>query len=134
VARRNARRLGLTGRLTFHEGDLLDPVADLAGRFDLVASNPPYVDPAQVAKLMPEVRDHEPRLAIQPPGDQCSLYRRLAPQALRALRPGARLLLEVGQGMDAEVALILEGAGLAVERIVPDLSSIPRTVVARKPQ
>ena len=134
VARRNARRLGLERRVAFHEGDLLEPVTDLAGRVDLVASNPPYVDASEVPDLMPEVRDHEPRLAIQPPGDRCSVYRRLAPQALRALRPDGRLVVEIGQGMEGEVSRLLADAGFTLEQVVADLRSIPRTIVARKPQ
>jgi methylase of polypeptide subunit release factors len=56
----------------------------------------------------------------------------LAPQAAAALRPGGTLLLEVGQGMRDEVVRICEGAGLRVERVIPDLQGIPRTVVTRK--
>ena len=131
VARENARRLSLEGRVRFHLGDLLEPVADLAGRIDLVASNPPYVDPAD--SLAPEVRDHDPALGLFPPGDRFSVYRRLAPQARRQLRPGGWLVVEIGQGMDAETRAICEGAGLSVEKVLPDLQSIPRAIVARRP-
>ena len=130
VARENAQRLGLEGRVTFHEGDLLAPVAEPPGRFDLIACNPPYVDPAH--ELAPEVRDHEPALALFPPGDPLSVYRRLAPQALRALKAGGWLILEVGQGRSEAVSALLRSAGLTVEAVVPDLRSIPRTVVARR--
>jgi release factor glutamine methyltransferase len=97
-----------------------------------VASNPPYVDPADLAGLSPEVRDHEPRLALVPPGgDAYGIYRRLVPEAVAALRPGGALLLEVGQGMADSVTAICHEAGLTVERVLPDLQGIPRTVVAR---
>lgn len=129
VARDNARRLGLEARVSFHEGDLLAPVAELNGRFDLVACNPPYVDPSE--PLAPEVRDHDPAIALFPPGDTLSLYRRLLPQARRALKPDGLLIVEIGAGMSAAVAGLLSGAGFAVDDVARDLQGIPRTVVAR---
>ena len=130
VARENARRLGLAERVSFHEGDLLAPVAHEEGRFDLVACNPPYVDPAD--ELPPEVRDHDPAVALFPPGDSLSVYARLAPQALRALKLGGWLVVEVGAGMSALVSGLLAGNGFAVDAVVHDLQGIPRTVVARR--
>lgn len=128
VARENALRLGLGDRVRFHEGDLLAPLAGLA--LDLVASNPPYVAAEELATLAPEVRDHDPRMALVPPGDRCSVYRRLADEAREALKPGGTLIVEIGAGMRDEVATILEGAGLRVERTIPDLQGIPRVVIA----
>lgn len=133
VARENASRLGLTDRVRFLSGDLLEPIRDLDGRVDLVASNPPYVDPAAAPGLAPEVRFFEPALALFPPGEPYHVYRRLVPQAAAALRPGGAIVLEIGQGMAEEVARIAEGAGLRVDRVVPDLQGIPRTVVAHSP-
>jgi len=133
VAEDNARRLGLADRVWFHLGDLLTPVADLAGRLDMIVSNPPYVDPAVSVSLAPEVRDHEPALALFPAGDAYAAYRRLAPQVMRLLRPGGRLVLEIGQDMSDGVDALCREAGLVVERIVPDLQSIPRALVASKP-
>jgi release factor glutamine methyltransferase len=129
VARDNAARLGLGG-VRFHEGDLLDPV-DAEAPFDLIASNPPYVGASELASLAPEVRDHEPRMALTPPGDRASIYRRLAAAAAERLGPGGFLIVEIGQGMEAEVARAFSGAGLEVVRVVPDLQGIPRTVIAR---
>lgn len=130
VARENARRLGLEARVEFREGDLLGPAG---GRlFDLVASNPPYVDPASRAALAPEVRDHEPGLALFPPDEALSVYRRLAPQAASALKPGGWLIVEVGLGQAGAVARLLEAAGLPIEEVVRDLQDIPRTLVARQ--
>lgn len=134
VARRNASRLGLGERLRLLEGDLLEPVREVFGSVDLLACNPPYVDPAEAPGLAPEVRLHEPAPALYPPGERYAVYRRLAPQAAAALRPGAALLLEIGHGMGDEVARICVEAGLPVESVLADLQGIPRTVVARRPR
>jgi release factor glutamine methyltransferase len=99
----------------------------------MVVSNPPYVDPADRASLAPEVRDHEPAIALFPGGNAYAVYRRLVPQAMRFLRPGGRLVLEIGQGMSDGVDTLCREAGLVVERIVPDLQSIPRALLASRP-
>lgn len=130
VARENALGLGLAERVSFHEGDLLAPVAHEEGRFDLVACNPPYVDPTD--ELPPEVRDHDPAVALFPPGEPLSVYARLAPQALRALKPGGWLVLEVGAWMSPSVTGLLADTGFAIDDVVRDLQDIPRTVVARR--
>jgi release factor glutamine methyltransferase len=132
VARDNAERLGLADRVRFHEGDLLAPVAD-EPPFDVIASNPPYVGADELAALAPEVRDHEPRMALTPPGDRASVYRRLAEAAAVRLAPGGVLIVEIGQGMEDEVMRAFTGAGLEVVRVLPDLQGIARTVVARRP-
>jgi release factor glutamine methyltransferase len=131
VARANARRLGLEGRVKFYEGNLLGPVQDLAGGVDLVASNPPYVRAREIGDLAPEVRDHEPRLALVPTPDARDLYRRLAAGARRVLRPGGALAVEIGAGMLDDVRAVTESEGLRVERVISDLQGIPRVVVAR---
>ena len=132
VARENARRLGLEGRVAFHHGDLLEPVAHLAGRIDLVVSNPPYVDPADRESLAPEVRDHEPALALFPPGDPLSLYRRLARASASSLRPGGWLVVELGQGQAASVQAACRDEGLVPTRLDHDLAGIPRCLTARR--
>jgi release factor glutamine methyltransferase len=133
VARENARRMGLADRVTFHEGDLLAPLKALAGRIDLVASNPPYVDPGDAPSLAPEVRHHEPAIALFPPCEPLAVYRRLLPEAARVLRPGGYAIVEIGHGQSRDVVGIAASVGLVVERIIPDLADIPRTVVARLP-
>ena len=130
VATANAERLGLRPRVTFHLGDVLGPVQALRGRVDLVVSNPPYVDPAERDGLAPEAREHEPDLALFPPGDVSFVYRRLAPDAHALLRPGGGLILEIGQGMEEEVSRIVEGTGFRISAVRNDLQGIPRTVVA----
>ena len=133
VARENALRMGLEAQVTFHLGDLLGPLPHLAGEVDLVVSNPPYVDSAELPSLAPEVREHDPERALVPPGDRVSLYRRLGPEAAELLRPGRWLGVEIGQGMSDEVTRVLQPAGLRVERVVPDLAGIPRALIAVRP-
>jgi release factor glutamine methyltransferase len=132
VARRNAATAAVADRIEWRHGDLLSPVDDLRGTIHLVAANPPYADPSERAGLQPEVRDHEPMLAVVAPGGRYSVYQRLIPAAQEALGPQGWLLLEVGLGMAGEVSRLCTEAGFTVDRVIPDLQSIPRTVVARR--
>ena len=132
VAVENARRLGLEGRVAFHHGDLLEPVAHLAGRIDLIVSNPPYVDPRGHESLAPEVRDHEPTLALFPPGDPLSVYRRLARASASGLRPGGWLVVELGHGQAASVEALCRDDGLVPTGLCRDLAGIPRTLTVRR--
>jgi release factor glutamine methyltransferase len=131
VAAENARRLGVAARIEFHQGDLLDPVAAWAGRIDLVVSNPPYVDPAEIASLAPEVRDHEPRAALLAPEGPYGIYRRLAAAAGGILRQGGHAAVEVGRGMAAEVTEAFHAAGFERTENRRDLQDIERVVIAR---
>jgi release factor glutamine methyltransferase len=131
VARENARRLGLEGRVTFHHGDLLEPVARLAGRVDLVVSNPPNVDPADRGALAPEVRDHEPSTALFPDEGPLGVYGRLAAAASRHLRPRGWLVLEMGASLAEGVAKACAGAGLEVQPPLIDLAHLPRVIAAQ---
>jgi release factor glutamine methyltransferase len=133
VARQNARRLALEKRVAFHRGDLLEPVWGLAGRIHLVVSNPPYVDPAERDSLAPEVRDHEPALALFPPGDALAIYRRLVPAAAAALRPGGALAVEISPAMPEPVLGLFRAAGFAEPTVHADLAGRPRVVHARRP-
>jgi release factor glutamine methyltransferase len=132
VARENARRLRLEDRVGFHHGDLLAPVEALAGEIDLVVSNPPYVDPEERDALAPEVRDHEPHVALFPPGDALSVYRRLAPAAAAALRPGGALALEVSPFGAEAVAGLLASSGFGHPVVRCDLAGLARVVHARR--
>jgi release factor glutamine methyltransferase len=132
VARANAERLGLAARVAFHLGDLLTPVASLRGRVDLVVSNPPYVDRDEHAGLAPEVRDHEPRLALVPPGDALSVYRRLVPAAFEWLRPEGGLAVEIAPALRHSVEALFEGAGFVDVRAAADLGGRDRTLRGRR--
>ena len=131
VARRNAARLGLGGRVDIRRGDLL---ADLLphARFDLIVSHPPYIPEAEYRALEANVRDYEPRLALDGGEDGLDVYRRLIPAAAARLRPRGVLAVEVGAGQAAAVKALLAATGAfepAQERA--DLAGIPRVVFAR---
>jgi release factor glutamine methyltransferase len=131
VARGNADRLGLGGRVTFHAGDLLAPVSGLARRVDLVVSNPPYVTAEEWAALEPEVRDHDPRMALVPEEGVATLYGRLLRESAALLAPGGAVAVEVGAGWaDAVGRAAREAGGIAVASHT-DLQGIPRIVSAR---
>jgi release factor glutamine methyltransferase len=134
VARDNARRLGLESRVRFAHGDLIEPVPPEArGRISLVVSNPPYVDPAERDTLAPEVRDHEPAVALFPPGDALSVYRRLVPTSAAVLAPGGALVVEIAPGLGDAVSGLLADAGFERVEVRADLAGRPRAVLGRRP-
>jgi release factor glutamine methyltransferase len=106
VARSNARRLGIAGQVAWLAADGLDGVA---GAFDLLVSNPPYIRTAQIAGLEPEVRDFDPRLALDGGSDGLAMTRRVAARIPDMIR-GGWALLEVGYDQADEVARLVETA------------------------
>lgn len=130
LARCNARQHDLEGRVGFLCGDLLAPLRP-ARQFDAIACNPPYVCRGAIAGLAPEVRDHEPRLALDGGEDGLDYYRRLATQAAGFLAPGGFLALEVGGGQAEAVAGVARAAGFEIAQIRPDLARVPRVIVAQ---
>jgi release factor glutamine methyltransferase len=133
VARDNAHALGLDARVRFEHTDLLAGLDPLRGRVDLVVSNPPYVDAAERGTLAPEVRDHEPALALFPPGDVLSVYRRLVPAAFEWLRPGGWLVLEIAPTLAPGVLAIVAQAGFEDATTANDLTGRARMVSGRRP-
>jgi release factor glutamine methyltransferase len=130
VAAENARRNGVDGRVRLGEADL----ARLPeGPFDLIVSNPPYIPSDELAALMPEVRDFEPRLALDGGGDGLESYRLLARQAPSRLRSGGWLLLETGAGQAPAVRELLAEAGLLDVFSRDDYAGIPRVVGGKAP-
>jgi len=130
VAQRNAARHEVADRVRFCKGSLL---AGLAGPFDAVVSNPPYVPEPDIGGLQPEVRDHEPRQALAGGPDGLDVIRKLVPDAAAVLRPGGWLLFEFGFGQaDAVRAIIAAEPELELVHVRPDLAGIPRIAVARR--
>nr|WP_303626095.1 peptide chain release factor N(5)-glutamine methyltransferase [Rhodopseudomonas palustris] len=130
VARTNAATLGLSDRAHFVACDY---ASALSGSFDLIVSNPPYIPAGDIAALDTEVRDHDPRRALDGGADGLDAYRRIAPESVRLLRPGGALVVEIGQGQDDDVAALMRAAGLTVsEPPRVDLGGILRVVSGRK--
>lgn len=130
VARGNAERHGVAGRIRFLEGDLLASVA--GEQFDLVVSNPPYVPESDRDSLAVEVRDYEPAQALFAGEDGLAVYRRLIPLAWAALISGSYLVLEIGHGQKAGIRALLTGRGFQAIRFHDDLRGIPRVAAARR--
>jgi release factor glutamine methyltransferase len=129
IARINAARLALGGKVLFRKSDLL---AVYAGQqFDFVISNPPYVGEADADKVQKQVREFEPLIAVFSGHEGMDSYRRLIPQALDNLRPGGWFVAEIGFSEEAKVRELLAGWGEI--QVTPDLQGIPRVIAARKP-
>ena len=124
TARANAAALGLTHRSAFLAADWAAPVE---GSFDLIVSNPPYIPSGEIERLAPEVRQHDPRPALDGGRDGLDAYHALAPEFARLLRGCA--LLEIGMGQAQAVAEIMAGQGLAIRCVRPDLAGIERCLV-----
>jgi release factor glutamine methyltransferase len=126
IARQNARALRLAQRALFVRGSF---AAALAGDFDLIVSNPPYVATGELTALAPEVR-REPPQALDGGPDGLAAYQAIASDATRVLRRGGALVLEVGIGQAGPVAALLWAAGLTPEKPKMDLAGVPRALVA----
>jgi release factor glutamine methyltransferase len=130
TAHRNAVDLGLADRAGFVACDY---AAALSGPFDLIVSNPPYIRSAEIGGLATEVRDHDPRAALDGGTDGLDAYRALIPQAATRLAPAGVLVVEAGQGQSTDIEGFMTAAGLTLP--VPakaDLAGIRRAVVGRK--
>lgn len=128
VAEENAASLGLADRITFHTGDLLQPLSGIS--FAAILSNPPYIPEADIATLAPEVRLKEPHTALSGGQDGLDFYRRLAKEAPAMLVPGGFTAFEVGIHQAGDVADLLKANPL-IDRteILPDYAGIDRVVV-----
>jgi release factor glutamine methyltransferase len=130
VARENAANLDLAGRVALLRGDWTNGLGD--DSFDLVVSNPPYIATAVIETLEPEVRDHEPRLALDGGADGLDAYRLLAGEILRVLKPGAMFAVEIGYDQSEAVEALFKAAGAQNVRTIKDLSVNDRVVTGTK--
>jgi release factor glutamine methyltransferase len=128
VARDNARRLDLQ-RAAFAAGNMADA---LRGPFDLIVSNPPYIRSGDIVALAAEVRDFDPRAALDGGTDGLDFYRAIAATAPALLAPGGALVVELGIGQVEPATALFAAAGLAPSSPRPDLNGVPRALVARK--
>ena len=130
VARDNAASLDLNNRAALMHGDWTAGLGD--GGFDVVVSNPPYIPTAVIDTLEPEVRDHEPRLALDGGDDGLDAYRLLAPEILRVLKPGGMFAVEIGHDQSKAVEALFKTAGAQQVKTIKDLSTHDRVVTGVK--
>lgn len=125
VAKGNAERLDAA--VTFFQGDLFENVE---GRYDIIVSNPPYIKSNVVEELMPEVKDFEPRMALDGTEDGLYFYRRIGAEVKGFLNPGGRLLYEIGHDQGEEVAELLVKEGYTDVFVKKDYAGLDRMVFA----
>lgn len=128
VARRNAKRLGLEAEATFVLSDLFEKVQ---GPYDMIVSNPPYIETEEIEHLMPEVRDHEPRLALDGMADGLYYYRSIVSKCRDYLKEDGALLFEIGADQGAAVSELLKEAGFESVQVIKDLAGLDRVVAGR---
>jgi release factor glutamine methyltransferase len=134
AARTNAVMNGVAERLELVRSDWF---AQIRGKFDLIVSNPPYIPDRQVETLSPEVRLHDPHLALKGGPDGLAAYRAIIQAAPAHLKPGGHILFEIGQGQERDVAALLAAAGFTEPATIPmeqaDLSGIIRVIAGHFP-
>jgi release factor glutamine methyltransferase len=128
TARQNARRLNFASRASFVACSF---AAALGGGFDVIVANPPYIRTDDIASLAPEVRDFDPRAALDGGVDGLSAYRAFVPDLGRLLAAEGRVVVELGVKQDSAVANLVSKSGLKVMATHRDLAGIPRALVAR---
>ncbi len=124
VAKENGQRL-VGDKAVFYKGDLFEPIH---GRFNAIVSNPPYIPSQVIEDLEPEVKDHEPRLALDGTADGLYFYRKICAEAPDYLNEGGWLLVEIGYDQGQAVLELFEAAGFKEVEIVKDLSKNDRVV------
>jgi release factor glutamine methyltransferase len=133
VAARNARNNRVEDRMTLRRGDCFDVLdgGPVLGAFEVIASNPPYLDDAEIAALEPDVRGYEPRIAMTAGVAGLDILRRITSTAPAHLAHDGELILEVAVGQVALVSKLVEEAGLRVVTVINDFAGHPRVVRAR---
>jgi release factor glutamine methyltransferase len=132
VAQENAERLAVAGRTSLKAGDWRQAGwrDALGGPFDLVVSNPPYIESAAIARLMPEVASYEPRLALDGGADGLEAYRAIAAESPKMVTPGGFVVVESGEGQAFGISALFASAGLRTLPPWRDLGGIERVVAA----
>jgi release factor glutamine methyltransferase len=131
LARENVRRAGVVHNVGVLEGDLFAPLPE-AAKFELITANPPYIPSADIPGLMVDVRDFEPRLALDGGADGLTIIRRLLAEAPRYLTPGGLLAMEVGFDQAPLVSTLFEESGFVEVVRAKDLAGVERVVSGRR--
>jgi release factor glutamine methyltransferase len=133
VARDNASRLGL--EVEFLCGDLFEPLDGFVSKkttdrlFDMIVSNPPYIETAVIPTLMPEVKDHEPILALDGSGDGLYFYRKIVDKSVGYMRKGGYLFFEIGYNQGDAVSRLMCDAGFSQVKVIKDYAGLDRVVM-----
>lgn len=133
IAGQNAANNQVTAQIEFRHGDGFAALKP-GELFDLIVSNPPYIASAEIQTLEPEVRDHDPRGALDGGADGLDFYRRLAAEAGAFLKPTGKMMLEFGEGQADPIVAILEAQKWVMESVQPDYTKRLRFLIARPPQ
>lgn len=128
VAEKNRTGLKLEKQVQLIRSDMFDSVS---GRFDMIVSNPPYIRSDEIGSLMTEVKDHEPRMALDGGADGLTFYRRLISGAPDHLKEGGQLIMEIGCDQAADVTALMSAAGYKEITVVKDLPGLDRVVCGR---
>jgi release factor glutamine methyltransferase len=133
LARENAAQLGVSERVEFRCGDFAETLAEFAGRVDIALANPPYVSEGELPQLEPELREHEPRVALVAGPEGTEVQARLVAFAATLLKIGGNLVMEMGVGQAGRIReMVARTAALELVRFEKDFSSIERVAVIRK--
>jgi release factor glutamine methyltransferase len=132
VARRNAARLEQLARVRFRLADCFEPLDEMGrlGRFDLVVSNPPYIQEDKIPGLAPEISGYEPRTALAGGHDGLEFHRRIAATLVDHLEENGSVIVEIGADQADAVSEIMRNAGAVKIKVIADLADLPRVVVA----
>jgi release factor glutamine methyltransferase len=133
LARQNAERHEVSSRLEFLGGDGFSALPPEL-RFHLIVANPPYIPAAEIASLEPEVREHDPRAALDGGVDGLDFFRRLSREAGTFLKPDGKIMLEFGDGQEEAIRRLFEAQKWIVETVKADYSGQPRILTARRVQ
>lgn len=132
VAEKNAQRHRVSERITFLQGNLFEPLQDESMKFDCIVSNPPYIPSDEISTLMPEVRDYEPRIAIDSGTAGLDFIERLVAESPRFLKENGQLLFEFGYQQDEAVRDLIQSNPQYTDcNIIKDYAGIERVAVAR---
>jgi len=132
IAKLNAQNHSVADRTLFVVSDCFDSIDSRDHQFDLIVSNPPYVDWSALAGLQREVRDHEPLVALSPGPDGLSVIRRLIDEASAFIKPNGHMIMEIGFSQGQAVTELVQSSAWSLRDIRPDLQGIPRIVVLQK--
>lgn len=129
LAKRNARRLGLEDQIIFQRGDLFQPFS--GQKFDLIICNPPYVSETELRSLSPEIKNYEPRIALNGGKDGLELIRKILDQAPEYLYPQGWLLVEIGLGQVEKLKKMI-CPSLRLKAVIKDYQAIDRIVIYQR--